>query len=99
MSVAEQAKVFAEADVIVATHGAALANLCFASPGSTVIELFAPDYVNVCYWALAQRVPGLRYRYLVGEGSPRRARRQKMDGVASDIQVDVGTLTRLLEDR
>ena len=39
--------------------------------------------MNECFWALASTVEGLRYRYLVGDGSPVRSRRNR--GVASDI--------------
>jgi hypothetical protein len=61
-----------------------------------VVELFARDYVNECFWALASTVEGLRYRYLVGDGSPIRSRRNR--GVASDIQVDLQQVLRLLDE-
>ena len=67
--VREQIDRFAAADVIVAPHGAALANLVFARPGVRVLELFAPDYVNPCYWAITDAVPDARYHYLVA-GTP-----------------------------
>jgi capsular polysaccharide biosynthesis protein len=95
MPVAEQIRTFAEAECIVAPHGAALANLAFVSPGSSVIELFPPDYVQTCYWKLAHCVPGLTYRYLVGDGAP--PRDGLMNRVSSDITVDVGTLSRMLD--
>jgi hypothetical protein len=40
LSVTDQIRTFAEADVIVAPHGASLANLPFCSPGSALLELF-----------------------------------------------------------
>ncbi len=95
LPVAEQIRTFAEAEWIVAPHGAALANLAFASPGASVIELFAPDYVQGCYWKLADCVPGLAYRYLVGKGQPRGDGR--MNGVMSDIRIDLAVLRRALE--
>ena len=79
-------RAFAEAEYIVGPHGAGLTNLAFAAPGAAVVELFARDYVNECFWALASTVEGLRYRYLVGDGSPIRSRRNR--GVASDITVE-----------
>ncbi|HUR23449.1 MAG TPA: glycosyltransferase family 61 protein [Acidimicrobiales bacterium] len=90
-----QIEAFAQAEIIVAPHGSALANLVFASPGTLIVELFAPDYVNVCYWVLAQHVSGLRYRYLVG--GDRRVRPERMRGVSSDITVDVDRLAQLLD--
>jgi hypothetical protein len=95
MTVPEQIRAFAEAELVLAPHGAALANLAFASAGATVVELFAPDFVQGCYWKLATTVPGLRYRYLVGEGRAGRLREGR--GVASDIRIDVRSLNRLIE--
>jgi hypothetical protein len=91
----EQIRTFAEAEWIVAPHGAALANLAFASPGASVVELFAPDYVQGCYWKLADCVPGLAYRYLVGAGQGPRG--DEMNGVMSDITIDLGALGSALD--
>jgi capsular polysaccharide biosynthesis protein len=96
LSPADQVRAFAEAEYIVGPHGAGLTNLAFAPPGAAVVELFAPDYVNECFWALASTVEGLRYRYLVGDGSPIRSRRNR--GVASDITADTCQVLRLLEE-
>ena len=89
-------RAFAEAECIVGPHGAGLTNLAFAAPGAAVVELFARDYVNECFWALASTVEGLRYRYLVGDGTPVRSRRNR--GVASDIRVDPRQVLRLLDE-
>ncbi len=96
LSPADQMRAFAEAECIVGPHGAGLTNLAFAAPGAAVIELFARDYVNECFWALASTVEGLRYRYLVGDGSPVRSRRNR--GVASDIAVEPRRVLRLVEE-
>ena len=86
MTPAAQVRAFAEAECVVGPHGAGLTNLAFAPPGAAVVELFARDYVNECFWALACTVEGLRYRYVVGDGTSSRSRRNR--GVASDIAVD-----------
>jgi capsular polysaccharide biosynthesis protein len=96
MTVSDQIAAFAQAECIVAPHGAALTNLAFASSGASVVELFAPDYVQGCYWKICESVPGLAYRYLVGAGrSPHGGR---MDGVDSDMAIDARALARLLGD-
>jgi capsular polysaccharide biosynthesis protein len=97
LSVAQQIRTFAEAELIVAPHGGALTNLTFASAGAAVIELFAPDYVQGCYWKLAECIPGLRYRYLVGEGRGSHGG-DRMWGVGSDMIVDPASLAQVLED-
>jgi capsular polysaccharide biosynthesis protein len=89
VSVREQIDQFAAAEVIVAPHGAALANLVFARPGVRVLELFAPDYVNPCYWAITDAVPDARYHYLVA-GTPdeiNAAEHKPMTGVLRDISI------------
>ena len=96
MTVADQIRTFANADVIVATHGAALANLTFATPGSTVIELFPVGCLLPDYWRLVSGIPGVNYRYLTSHGkAPRRGRAAT---IVRDIQVDVPALQRLLDD-
>lgn len=64
LSFQEQVKVFAAAKVIVAPHGAGLANLVFCEKGTKVVELFADGYVLPLYYDLANKV-GLDYSYLV----------------------------------
>jgi hypothetical protein len=96
MTVREQIAMFAAAELIVAPHGGALGNLAFVNAGAGLIELFAPDYVQGCYWKLIAAVPGTRYRYLIGRGE--RPRNGAMWGVASDIDVDLGALSQLLDE-
>ncbi|MDP9117173.1 MAG: glycosyltransferase family 61 protein [Actinomycetota bacterium] len=95
LSVSEQIRAFAEASVVVAPHGAALANLVFASPGAGVVELFPAGAVVPDYWKLAGGVPGLEYRYLTGSGRQRVAGRSKM--LVRDITVDVPELMRVVD--
>jgi capsular polysaccharide biosynthesis protein len=95
LSVAEQIRHFAEAECVVGAHGAGLTNVAFCPPGAAMVELFAPDYVNVCYWALASTVEGLRYRYVVGDGLPTGAS-SRNNGVMSDVRVDPRAVARLV---
>ncbi|MDZ4788726.1 MAG: glycosyltransferase 61 family protein [Blastochloris sp.] len=67
LSWSEQIQVFRSAKMIVAAHGAGLANLAFSRAGTRVIELFHRNYVNGCYWKLAS-LKGLDYRPLVSDG-------------------------------
>lgn len=96
-SVQEQIDHFTAAEVIVAPHGAALANLAFCSPGVRILELFAPRYVNPCYWAIADNIPDVRYRYLVCGVDNRRAG-SPMNGVLTDITADPAAFAAALED-
>lgn len=66
-SVAEQARLFHSAETIVAAHGAALTNLVFCEPGTTVLELFSPKYVNPCYRDICIAA-NLRYAAVIGDG-------------------------------
>lgn len=96
MSVVDQIRAFSAAEVIVAPHGAALANLVFASADATVIELFPAGCLLPDYWRLASGVPGLQYRYLSAPGrSPRRGRAAT---IVRDIEVDLAGLVALLDE-
>jgi hypothetical protein len=95
-SVREQIETFATASVIVATHGAALANLVFASFGTTVIELFPAGCLLPDYWRMACGVPGMTYRYLSATGGP--ALPTRAQTIVRDIQVDIPALRQLLDE-
>jgi capsular polysaccharide biosynthesis protein len=53
-SMPDQIRLFRDADLIVANHGAGLANLIWSLQKPRVIELFSPIYLNDCYARLAQ---------------------------------------------
>ncbi len=67
LSWAEQIAAFRAARVIVAPHGAGLANLAFCAPGARVVELVGREYFNPTFWRLAA-LRGLDYRPLVSGG-------------------------------
>jgi hypothetical protein len=94
LSIDEQVRIFAEADVIVAPHGAALANLPFCSPGSALVELFPSQCMFPDFWKVACGVEGLDYRYLAGAGPAVPATRAAF--VVADITVDLGKLEAMV---
>lgn len=63
----EQIAAFRAARVIVAPHGAGLANVVFCSPGTRVVELVGRTYFNPTFWRLAA-LRGLDYRPIVEAG-------------------------------
>jgi len=69
MTFQDQIGLFRSAEVVVAPHGAGLTNLLWAPEGVKVVEIFSPNYVNVCYWLTAGRV-NAEYTYLCGKGDP-----------------------------
>lgn len=97
LSVQQQIDHFSAARVIVAPHGAALANLAFARPGVRVLELFAPTYLNPAYWSMVTNIDGHVYRYLVGEGPVPRPG-APLRGLMHDISLPVSAVEKALED-
>ncbi|MCX7383642.1 MAG: glycosyltransferase family 61 protein, partial [Alphaproteobacteria bacterium] len=65
LSGAEQIGLFANAEVVVAPHGAGLAHLVHARPGAALLELHATHWVNWCYRRHAA-VLGLIYDAIPG---------------------------------
>jgi capsular polysaccharide biosynthesis protein len=94
--VAAQIAAFADAESIVAPHGASLANLAFTTGDTAVVEMFPPTYVNTCYWALSRQLAGIDYRYLLGVGAVPPGDPQS---VADDLTVDVERLLDLLGEQ
>jgi capsular polysaccharide biosynthesis protein len=94
LSFADQAAVFASARVIVAPHGAGLANLVFARPGALVIELLDPDFNNMCYRDLSSTCE-LDHRQLTGVRAGRApARSDKRAAFTIDIPEVMRTLSK-----
>lgn len=69
-SVEEQIRIFKEAEVVLAPHGAGLSGICFCSKDAKIIEILAPKFLNVCYWRVAA-LKGLNYYYLLANGAER----------------------------
>lgn len=65
-TIAEQAQLFHNAEIVISPHGSGLTNLVFSRPGTRVIELFSPNYVYPCYWYLSNLI-GLDYAYHLGD--------------------------------
>jgi len=66
MSVADQIALFRETSAVIAPHGAGVTNTLFCPDGATIVELFGTNYVNGCFWALAN-LCGHRHAFLTGE--------------------------------
>ncbi|MET0447423.1 MAG: glycosyltransferase 61 family protein [Aeromicrobium sp.] len=98
LSPQEQIDLFAGAEAVVAPHGAALTNLLFLSPGARVLELFAPSYVNSCYWAIAQDIPDVRYRYLVADGWERHGPGDPMNRILADVDLEPAAVAAAVDE-
>jgi len=94
LSVRDQVRTFAEADVVVAPHGAALANIPFFSPGASLVELFPSQSMVADYWKMSCGVEGLEYQYLSGAGPAAGTTRGEF--VVADITVDLPKLDAMV---
>jgi len=81
-SVQKQADVFAGADLIIAPHGAGLANIVFCDRETSIIELFG-DNKKTSYYRIS-KIMDLKYSHISGES----------DG--TDIIVDVDELRTVI---
>lgn len=97
MPFSEQVATLAAAQVIVAPHGGGLTNLAFCRPGTKVVEIFSPDYINGCYWLLGHQV-GIEYYYFLGETlEAKETDSSEQNRGDRDIWVDLPSLLELLE--
>ncbi len=77
MSLEEQISVMQGADMVIAEHGAGLANIQFCRPGTAVLELFNESCVQPAFWSLASCFD-LRFGFMIGR-SERTAERPEPD--------------------
>jgi hypothetical protein len=92
----EKIEAFAQASMVVGAHSAGLVNLAFCSEGAAAVELFPSGGINTCYWELAQNVPGLDYRYVLGKGDPKPVSLSEF--LVSDIEADIDAIGRTLDE-
>jgi capsular polysaccharide biosynthesis protein len=62
----DQVRLFRNAELVVAPHGAGLTNLIFSKPGTRVVEIHARRHERRCYWTLCEEL-GHGYRFYLGE--------------------------------
>ena len=90
LGVEEQAGLFAQSDIVVAVHGAALSNLVFCKPGTTVLEIFGAAANQKVYWLMSHRM-GLRYYCLMAGPADAEGR-----NLVIDLELLSGNIERLI---
>lgn len=93
MNFRQQLALFAGAEEIVAAHGAGLTNIAFCPPGTRVLELFPPSYINQGFWTMAS-LGQLKYAYLIGDGETVPDNHDLLRN--TDFTIDVHELTKWL---
>lgn len=84
----DQAALFHSADIVVATHGAGLANLMFCRPGTKVLEIFPSNFIDEGFLKVA-KAARLDYDFFIaGEGDFRQ-----------DFEIDSAALESALISR
>ena len=95
-TVREQARILAAAECIVGAHGAALTNLVFAPPATTVVELVSKNFAPATFAELSATM-GFRYVAIEGRepGLPQWLPRRRL--IDADIVVDLDALIGALD--
>lgn len=98
LSFSQQVALFAQAKVILGSHGSGLTNIVFCQPGTQVIEWVSPHYNRHYYWVISQYL-GLKHYSVTGEGFSCYPLRLLMyqNSLTEDIWVNLVSLKRLLE--
>jgi hypothetical protein len=82
MSFSDQVRLFTQAEIVVAPHGAGLTNMVFAQ-NLSVVELFG-SFVVAAYFLLAKAL-GFNYGFLTSGHSGKNQYREKFDGIVVDV--------------
>jgi len=94
LSFQDQARLFNNADVIVAGHGAGLSNIVFCAQGTKIIEILPPRWMAPCFMVLASSA-GCIYKHIVGVES---VSGKDRDPQRDHIKVPMAQLEQLLQD-
>ncbi len=97
MEFSEQVNLFFKAECVVSAHGAGLSNIVFCKQGAKIVELFSTNYVNPCYWYIAEEV-GLDYHYMIGKNIDQGIHQKNRWDVKSDIVIDIKSFDTLLRN-
>lgn len=94
MPAARQIATFACASHIVALHGAGLANIVFADPSATLVEIFPESYGTAAYYVLAAGL-GMTYASYISTAIAQGERAQ-LDDISVDIDDFIARCRHLL---
>jgi hypothetical protein len=83
MSFSDQVRLFSQAEIVVAPHGAGLVNIIFAPQNLIVIDLFG-SYNNPSFFVIAEGL-GFHYGCLGPVGDKERNQSEKFNGTIVDI--------------
>jgi hypothetical protein len=82
-SISDQAALFADADLIVGSHGAGFVNLAFSQPGTGLVEIFRDGFRSRSFYSLAEQ-RNAPYGLIIGQPQ------------GNDTYVDVESLLALI---
>jgi capsular polysaccharide biosynthesis protein len=91
-SLAEQAQLIRESEVIVAPHGAGLANLIFARPGTHVIEIVPQGRYNASLYPEKSRILGLHHQQVIAKNI---GRKQTLTFSLADVSEALGRIDQV----
>ncbi|MGL5080082.1 MAG: tetratricopeptide repeat protein [Microcoleaceae cyanobacterium] len=81
------------AKVVIAAHGSGLTNIVFCEPGTKIIEILSPVWVNPCYWHLSSLCQ-LDYYHLFGEVV---ISLNQVSANQQDFRVDLSALIQIIQ--
>ena len=87
VSLAETARIFSTAEVVVGPFGSGLMNIVFCPPGCAVVEIVTPDFFNLHHWSVSCET-NLRHGVYFG-GNRLIDPGKSMVQVTKDITIDV----------
>lgn len=95
LTLKEQIKLFMDAEIIIAPHGAGLIHLIWAPKSTVVLELFHKSYTNQCFRALAQQC-GHKYIFLVDDETPTEPKLKGLQDMNISLARVIKTLRKII---
>lgn len=93
-SVNKQAFLFNNATKIVGVHGGGFTNIIFCKQHTKIIEIFSPNWINLCYWTIAAQL-NLEYNSIICKNSKSNLMMDEKYK-AVDVEIDLEELEKML---
>jgi capsular polysaccharide biosynthesis protein len=88
LPISQQWSIFAGARIVVAPHGAGIANILFSAAGASLVEIYPPNYHPPVFRRLAA-IRGLGYIPLEGRAACRGAWSVDIDAVLDTVSMGI----------
>jgi capsular polysaccharide biosynthesis protein len=98
-SVSSFARIIAGSKFIISIHGSGLSNICFMSPGTTVVDILAPYHQDAYYWQISNLCDSSYIGFFAEGSHPEDDVDLVKLKIDDDLIINISSLTEILNKK